>query len=177
MRPGEHVVYFALRPPPEAASAAYARLADAAARCPLTAAPTPAERLHVSVGFVCAAPAVPWRLVETACAAARGVRLPPFRVAFNRLGSWGKGDGKRAVVLWGDEGVIGVDLLCAALSRQLGREGRGPQIWPHMTLVRDRAIAPQIAVRPVTWEVREFVLISSLHVASRHEVLARFPLG
>lgn len=181
MRPGEYVVYFALQPPPQAARDARRRLIDGATRWGLTGRPVPPERLHVSLCGVGVFPQVPDRLADVARRAGAAVRQRPFKVAFNRIGAWGRGSGPRPLVLWGDEGVIGVERLHEALHatlRQAGlTTGRPRQIWPHMTLVRDRAAVPETFVSPVSWEVGEFVLLASRHGASRHEVLGRFPLG
>ncbi|HET6970108.1 MAG TPA: 2'-5' RNA ligase family protein [Phenylobacterium sp.] len=180
MRPGEYVLYFALQPPVEAQREVRRRLAEAKARWPLTARPVPPERLHVSLCGVGAFPSLPHEVVTAARCAGAAARDRPFRVAFNRLGAWGRGEGPRPLVLWGDEGVIGVESLHQRLHAALaalGLAGGAPgPIWPHMTLLRDRTAVPETVVPKVDWWVREFVLIASLHGAGRHEVLGRFPL-
>lgn len=165
VRGGEDVMYFALRPPPDIGRAAQAVLARAAAPCRPTR-PVPLARLHVSLlGVAGPDPEV--------LAAAERVRARPFRIAFNRLGAWGRGEGVRPVVLWGDEGVIGAEWLHEALEAAL-RAGPPRTICPHMTLAREADAIPERIVAPVSWWVRDFVLVRS--GGGRSEVLGRWPL-
>jgi 2'-5' RNA ligase len=125
-------------------------------------------RLHVSLAGVPSPDLIP-----TASAAAGAVRARPFKVAFNRLGTWGRGDGVRPIVLWGDEGVIGIERLHAVLEAAL-RRAPPHAICPHMTLARDAAALPERIVGPITWWARDFVLVRS--GGGRTEVLGRWPL-
>jgi 2'-5' RNA ligase len=111
--------------------------------------------------------------IEAARAAAGRIRMPPFRVAFNRLGTWGRGGGVRPIVLWGDEGVIGVEWLHAALRAAL-RRGPPAAFCPHMTLARERAELAERFVEPIDWWAQAFVLVRS--GGGRTEVLGRWPL-
>jgi 2'-5' RNA ligase len=168
MRADEDIFYFALQPPPEAGQAAQARLA-AVARRPVRAMPV--ARLHVSLA------GVPGPLVADPGSglskAAERIRIPPFRVSFNRVGSWGRGGGVLPVVAWGDEGVIGVDWLHDALHAVL-RPGPPRPICPHMTLAREATAIPEQVVSPITWWARDFVLLQS--GGGRTRVLGRWPL-
>lgn len=48
---------------------------------------------------------------------------------------------------------------------------------PHVTLLQGHAIDPiQEAIVPISWQVRDFVLIRSFFGQSRHEVVQRWPL-
>ena len=180
MRLGQHVVYFALRPPAAVAEQVRTIIAPRLRREGLTGRLVPADRLHVSlIGLGCF-PRVPSQVVEMACRVAEAIAGRPFRLAFNRLASWGRGDGQRAVVLSGDDGVIGVetlhDALHAALAARGMVRGRPRPFWPHMTVLHDRRELPETFVGPVNWLVEDFVLIDSLHGEGRHELVGRWRL-
>lgn len=181
MPAGDHVLYFALRPPAELAARLDHLLACATTRHGLGGRRVAAARRHVSLTALGAFHAVPMQVVEGACRAVRAVRAPPFRIAFNRLGTWGRGEGARPIVLHGDDGVIGAEALHRAIHAALAEPGisRGaaPPIWPHMTLSRDRVELPEQVIAPVIWPVREFVLVHSVFGQARHNLLGRFPLA
>jgi 2'-5' RNA ligase len=141
--------------------------------------PTPAERLHLSLNFVGTFRGPPTRAVmEKAKALADKVSAPAFTVTLNHVESW-KGD-PHPLVLLGDEGVIGVELLHHAIHKALAAgtmaPRREPEIWPHVSLLWDSAPAPRAFVDPIRWTAREFVLLDSPHGEGRHEVLGRWPL-
>ena len=176
-----HKIFFAVRPEPEAAGRMF-RFAEAQRRrLGLTGRPTPPERLHISLNGLGRHVAPPERLIAAATGAVSGLAWLSFIVALDRLGTWGRGAGKRPLVLWSDEGLIGVSRLHEAIQTRLvgARVVRGPEraFCPHLTLLRDAAVAPERRVGPFMWRVRELVLLDSLHGEGRHEVLDRWPLG
>ncbi|WP_293459227.1 2'-5' RNA ligase family protein [Phenylobacterium sp.] len=181
MAPGEHVLYFALRPSPEAARAALALGGRLCAARGLKAPLTPADRLHVSLNCVGVFHRVPEEVVDGARRAAEAVRGRRFTVAFNRLAGWGRGPGPRPVVLAGDEGVIGVEALHAAIHARLAAfgmvRGRLRQFWPHMTLLWDQAPVPETMVAPISWRVADFVLVDAFHGSGRRRILGAWPLS
>lgn len=177
---GKHVVYFALQPPPEAAAQALARLEAARVKHRLSAKPVPSARLHVSLNPIGEFKRPPTPVFEKALEAVAAVEARPFVVAFNRLGTWPSGD-PPPLVLWGDEGVIGVTALYSAIQRALRRRDMAPrrevEIVPHVTLAYDRAEVPETVVEPVAWTVTEFVLIHAVHGEGRYDVAGRIPLS
>ncbi|HEX2818514.1 MAG TPA: hypothetical protein VHN39_19125 [Phenylobacterium sp.] len=116
--------------------------------------------------------------MEKAKALADKVALAPFTVTLNHVESW-KGD-PHPLVLLGDEGVIGVELLHTAIHKALVAgtmaPRREPQIWPHVSLLWDKALVPKEFVEPIGWMATEFVLLDSVFGEGRHEVLGRWPL-
>jgi 2'-5' RNA ligase len=116
--------------------------------------------------------------MEKAKALADKVALAPFTVTLNHVESW-KGD-PHPLVLLGDEGVIGVELLHTAIHKALVAgtmaPRREPQIWPHVSLLWDKALVPKEFVVPIGWMATEFVLLDSVFGEGRHEVLGRWPL-
>jgi RNA 2',3'-cyclic 3'-phosphodiesterase len=95
------------------------------------------------------------------------------------VASFGGQVGNLPLVLYGGDGVAALmafrKVLAAAVMKVgLGRAQSG--FSPHVTLLYgDRKIAEH-PVDPVSWTVREFVLVQSLHGESRHILLGRWPL-
>jgi 2'-5' RNA ligase len=178
---GLHVLYFALRPSPEAARAALDLAARACARHGLRARPTPAARLHVTLNGLGAFDRVPPQVAARARRAAGQVAARPFNLMFNRFAAWGRGAGRRPVVLYGDEGVIGAEALHDQIHARLAEAGlvRRPlrPISPHMTLLRETGEVAPAFVPPITWRVTEFVLVDVLHGQGRREILGAWPLN
>jgi 2'-5' RNA ligase len=165
----DHRLFFATRPPHQTAMRAW-RLATELQR-DHGGQPIPPERLHVTLALVSrsADPPDP-RVIEHAAQAAATLACRPFVGALNRLQQW------TPIVLVGDEGVIGFELLHAALARALGREP-DPGFVAHMSLVWNADPIAERTVEPFRWTVGDFLLIHSVRGDSRHEVLGRWPLA
>lgn len=180
MRDAKYRLYFAIQPPGEVADQALRVLQSLRPAERFAAKPPPPARLHVSLNYVGGFGRPPTGIVGKAREVGEAVALRPFDVAFNRIGTWRTGDPPWPLVLWGDEGVIGVQALYKALHRAMVGPGmaprREPALEPHMTLLRDQAVMPEAFVDPIAWTVREFVLLQSVQGEGRLDVLARFPL-
>lgn len=135
--------------------------------------------MHVTLYFMGGFVGVPQDLVDRACGALAGFRVPAFDVCFDRVLSFRR-KSNRPVVLVGGEAL-------APLCRFQGRlravlvaahlpEPEKIAFNPHVTLLRDDREVPEQSIEPVCWTVREFVLVRSLQGRGRHEVLARFAL-
>jgi 2'-5' RNA ligase len=176
-----HKIFFAIRPTEAAADGLHRLAQRERLRRGMTGWPTPPERLHTSLNGLGAHREPPRGLIARAIKACGTIPARPFVVSFNRLGSWGRGDGQRPFVLRGDEGVAGVYALHDAIHRLLAEAGlvhpRARDFEPHLTLLRDRMVAAEEVVEPVSWPVREFVLLDSIHGEGRHEVLERWALA
>jgi len=140
----------------------------------LTGKPFQTNRFHVTlyhVGDAVGAP--PPELIESQIQRASNVVMPTFRAAFNRAQSFRNG----AFVLAGDDGVIGFDVLHQRLSDELNWQPRPARRYtPHMTLLYDRQRIEERFIEPITWTVREMVLIESLVGQTTYHILARVPL-
>ncbi len=164
----DHRLFFAVRPSRQAAARAW-RLATELQR-DYGGRVIPPERLHVTLALVSRTPGPPdSSAVDHAGRAAATVALRPFTVALNRLQKW------TPIVLVGDEGVIGLELLHAALARALGRDPDAGFV-AHMSLVWNSDPIAERTVEPFRWSVGEFLLIHSVRGDSRHDVLGRWPL-
>lgn len=154
--------------------------ADLRQRHGLKGRPTPAARLHLSLNFVGGFRGPPTRAVmEKAIGLADRVAAAPFQVTLNHLMTW-KNKESPPLVLLGDEGVIGVQLLHTAIHKALVvgsmAPRREPEFWPHVSLLWDKRELPKAFVEPIAWMAREFVLLDSPVGEGRHEVLGRWPL-
>jgi 2'-5' RNA ligase len=175
----DHRVFFALQPPPEAAEQIIRLGQDLRRRHGLQGALTPAPRLHISLNFVGKFQGPPTRAVmEKAKGLADKVAVSPFVVTLNHVLTW---KDPHPLVLLGDEGVFGVELLHTAIHKALASgtmaPRREPEITPHVTLLRDRTLVAKEFVEPITWTVDAFVLLNSVQGEGRQEVLGRWPLG
>jgi 2'-5' RNA ligase len=171
-------LYFAVLPDAVAAP----KIAEAAGqlrrRYDLWSRIRPTGSLHISLAAVGEYEGIP----ETAIALAKHiggvVRAAPFKVTFAHASSF-KGKDRRPLVLRCREGATEL----AGLRRLLGSalDGRIPaqsSFVPHVTLMYDRQPIPETDLdEPITWTVRDFVLIHSLVGRSQHKHLARWQLN
>jgi 2'-5' RNA ligase len=112
--------------------------------------------------------------VEEVSACAANVEMPAFRVCFDRAESFRNG----ALVLRGDDGTIGLDILQQRLSDALDGEPRKARPFtPHVTLLRDGHRVAEQMIEPIEWTVREVVLVHSLLGCTTPRHIARWTLG
>jgi RNA 2',3'-cyclic 3'-phosphodiesterase len=175
-----HAVFFAIRPDP-ATAARIVRLAqDLSQSLGLNAQPLASDRLHVSlyrVGeFVGPLPSI---VVSEAKTVAATIAMAPFRAEFGHVASFGGARGKRALVLVGDDGVVGLMMLRQSLSLVMMKAGVGRRrqssYTPHLTMMYTKRIDER-AIEPIGWIANEFVLIDSLQGETQHVVVGRWPL-
>lgn len=178
---GKHVVYLALQPTPAAAADALRRLDALPHRRRMSAKPIAPNRLHVPLAGIGDFKRPPTPVFEKVMDAIADVPIAPFVVEFSRVASWGRRAETPSVVLWGDEGDIGLNALHSELHKALWRADmaprREPEFTPHMTLIHDSAEVPATPVDPVRWTVAEVVLIHAILGEGRHEVVGRLPLS
>ena len=178
----KHRLFFAVQPDRETAERLFDYARGLCRRYGLAGLPVGPERLHITLNFVGVFQGrPPILLLDRALKAASAVAHRPFRIALNQVQNWARGgEDAHPVVLCGDEGVIGVDSLRAALQSALGgahSAGKPKGFTPHLTLLWDRAGAAEDLAEAFAWTVREFVLIESPYGESQHHVVARWPLG
>jgi 2'-5' RNA ligase len=102
------------------------------------------------------------------------VVMPSFRVGFDRAESFRNG----ALVLRGDDGTVGLEVLQQRLSDALdGQPRKARRFTPHVTLLRDGYLVPEQRIEPIEWTVREVVLVHSLLGRTTHRHVARWSLG
>jgi len=117
------------------------------------------------------------RRIDLAKAACARLAHPCFEVRFDEVMSFAPDrNGKCPVVAVGGEGVGALSAFRRAL---LAAIGLAPSTGykPHVTLLYDRRVVDPHGIVPIGWTVREFCLVHSLIGHSRHDILARWPLG
>ena len=113
-------------------------------------------------------------VLEAAKSAAAAVDMPCFRIAFDRVQSF-NGRGQVPIVLAGGDELVGLLMLRETLLDRLGQRAK-PGFTHHLTfLYSDRDVA-EIRIAPISWIVREIVLMRSLPRTDSHIHRAHFPL-
>jgi RNA 2',3'-cyclic 3'-phosphodiesterase len=140
----------------------------------LSGRPFAPEHFHVTLCALGDGPGVGSNAVARAMDCAAGLAMPPFKVVFDRVGSFPNGE----VVLRGCDSTIGLEVLQQRLSDALdGSPQPARPFTPHLTLLRDRHRVPEHEIEPIEWQVREVVLArGALRTATYHR-LARVPLA
>jgi 2'-5' RNA ligase len=138
------------------------------------------EHLHVTLFHLGDWAVLPEEIVRLAREAAAGVDARPFDVSFTRAESFRNSTGVYPFVLTGDKAGAAWRSLHTALGAALKRAGLGGatqgEFKPHITLLRDARRVPPARIEPVSWTVREFVLVHSLLGKTTHLHLGRWPL-
>ncbi|WP_164707930.1 2'-5' RNA ligase family protein [Paraburkholderia phosphatilytica] len=137
------------------------------------------ERLHVTLCPLGDYDGLPAPVVAAAGQAATEVAAAPFDVTFDRMTSFRGGQAHPLVLLAG----AGNDAI-VALRRRLAESLRAAgvpfpsrsAITPHMTLLRSPRSLPETPVEPVSWTVRDVVLVHSLLGQSKYVELGRWAL-
>lgn len=175
-------LFFAVYPDAPAAQA-IGRLAQALkAEHGLRGTPLKPERFHLTLHYLGDHVGLPHDLVAAAASgAAASVSTPSFEITLDRVTSFSRRPRNRPCVLCGEDGVAGVVAFQQLLGAALKQNGLGPWVdkrfTPHATLLYDDRLVPMQPVEPITWTVREFVLVDSRLGQTRHVPLARWPLG
>lgn len=139
----------------------------------------PKELMHISFVGLGDHDGLPVELVEAACLIGSMVRATPFRVSFDRLSPFGGG----ALVLRAEDGAPEAQAFWQSLTTIIVDSPLKPFVGnsfePHVTLLRDKVRVPNVreqAIDPISWTVRDFVLIHSFLGQGRYEVLERWQL-
>ncbi len=176
-----HKLFFAVYPDPETAGRIAALVEGLRRRHGLVAPAFPPERYHVTLYGLGVYEAAPAAVLEGARAAAEAIAIPPFDVELSHVVSWGRGQGKRTLVLVGGEGVAGLEQVRAELEIEVPRLlpdlKPPPPFNPHMTVLYDPRVVAEEAIEPIRWRVDELVLVDSLHGRGRHLRLGGRRLG
>ena len=131
------------------------------------------EHLHVTLCHVGDGIGLPRDVVDQVKERAAGITMPAFRVSFDRAESFRNG----ALVLRGDDGTIGLEILQQRLSDALDSQpGRARRFTPHVTMLRDSYRVPEQRIEPIEWTVREVVLVHSLLGRTTRRHIARWSL-
>lgn len=116
-------------------------------------------------------------------AAAEQVKADAFQLSLDSAMRFSLKDGRFPFVLCVDSAatapLLQLRQALAAAQRRVGLQVGGVSSYmPHVTLLQGHAIESiQEAITPISWQVREFVLIRSFFGQSRHEVVQRWVLN
>ena len=158
------------------------RIARIAQRCRrdhrVSGEPLAAWRFHISLQYLGQYKEMPESLIAKACAAAACVRMRPFAVMLDRVGSFSGRAGNYPLVLRGDDGVVGLMMLHRSLGAEMRKMGLKTRsnFAPHMTLLYGARLIDEQPIAPVRWWVDEFVLVLSLLRKTEHVRLGQWPL-
>lgn len=171
-------IFFACLPDGETAARIHA-LADGIKRDKgLDGTPIRPEHLHVTLFHLGDWAALPQEIVDLARGAASRVNVSMLAVDFHRAESFRNPTGIYPFVLTGDARQWKPlhDALRGALTEAgLGGATRG-DFQPHVTLSYDKTRLKPFAIAPVSWTVRDFVLVHSQLGKTTHSHLGRWPL-
>jgi 2'-5' RNA ligase len=181
--PGRHRddrLFFAILVETSVSAALACRAADWRRELGLRGEPFRAERLHISLIGLGDHDGLPDGVVKIACHIGSMIEAKPFEVCFNRLSAFGGG----ALVLRGSDSVPSLQAFWRHLAAVIADSPLKPfvtnSIEPHVTLLRDKIRVPKVrerVVEPISWTVRDFVLIHSLTRQSVYKELGRWQLN
>jgi 2'-5' RNA ligase len=138
------------------------------------------NHLHVTLFHLGEWNGLPAAIIKAAEDAAAEVDVPAFDVAFNLSQSFRSSTGIYPFVLTGDKAAAAWRPLHVALGAALRRVGLGGathgNFTPHVTLLYDEERAASAPIEPISWTVRDFVLVHSLLGKTTHIHLGRWPL-
>jgi len=137
------------------------------------------DRLHITLFHLGDFAGLPQDLVRRTVAAAEAMRAAPFEVNFDHATSFSGRPGNRPFILKGSEDAL-ADLQAyrAALGMALAGQGvkTAGAFTPHVTLLYDDPMIEPDPIAPISWTVRELVLVRSLLGQGVHEHIGRWPL-
>jgi 2'-5' RNA ligase len=140
-----------------------------------------AGRLHVTLFHLGDYTELPPGLVAQASDALSHLAAEPLAIRFDQIGRFSSRHATGAYVLTAGTGNEALYALHGQLATHLRSAALAQHtrdsFTPHMTLAYDNAAVPFEPIEPVTWPVREVLLIHSLLGKTRHIPLARKVLG
>jgi 2'-5' RNA ligase len=174
-------IFFAVLPDAEAAARIHALAEGIKAENDLGGNLILPEHLHITLFHLGDWRELPTAIVEIASRAAAEVSAAPFAVTCRRVESFRNRTGIYPFVLLAEQGATPLHAFQKALGAALKKNGLGGatqgDFKPHVTLLRHDTRMKPIAVEPLTWTVRDFVLIHSLLGQTRHVHLGRWRLN
>jgi 2'-5' RNA ligase len=182
MRPPQQRLFFALRPPPEAAAAIQFAADQLRAAGAISGKWLKPSKYHITLRFLGTHAGVPPELVAASERAASGVSGSVLEVVLDRAASFQRSRQAPCILLAAPDaqavlGEFGSE-LGAALAAQGIRGQDDRNYTPHLTIAYGAlATHAPVAIAPIAWHAREFALLLS-HVGSGvHEVLRSWPLN
>ena len=167
-----HNLFFAVMPSEEER----ARIGDLIASLQIGGVPMRLDRLHITTLSLVTGEVLPDGLAQEAAEIAASIRMPRFRVIFDRLVG-----GNRSAMLLPSEPLEALRMFRERLGFALMRAGiafrQSGRFSPHVTLLYGGQPRPEEEIDAITWVVEDFVLIDSLVGETKHVEVGRWPLG
>jgi 2'-5' RNA ligase len=176
--PWPGAVYFALKP----GAAAVDQAAAIGGRLRLVhrlSAQVSVDVLHVTLCSLGLLPDLPAERIDAAREIAGRLAAHSFEIRFDRVRSHPVGRSKLPLVAFAGDRAPRAELFRRRLVSDLRMKGlvsRKDRPDAHMTLLYDRCVVAEEAIDPISWTVRDFVLVHSLHGRGQHVELGRWPL-
>ena len=170
-------LFFAIQPDGAASLRVAELIEQLRARGAMSGRPVEPERLHVSLHHLGDFnDQMPPSVLSTAvAAAAEAVATDPFEIAFDRAGGT-----KGPFLLRASDGAPVLQAFQKSLNVALARTGfrrtSRARFTPHMTLSYSVNNAKERRIEPVSWPVRDLVLIESLYGKHRYILRGHWPL-
>ena len=140
----------------------------------LVGRPLQPEHFHVTLCSVDAGFGLSRERIDRVKERMAQVTMPAFRVGFDRAESFRNG----ALVLRGEDGVIGLEVLHQRLSDVFDGSARpARRFTPHVTVLRGGYRVPEQRIEPIEWTVRELVLVHSAIGRTTPRHVARWALA
>jgi 2'-5' RNA ligase len=165
-----HNLFFAVLPSDEER----ARIGGLIASLRIGGVPMRLDRLHITTLSLVLDDMLPEGLAQDAAEIAASIRMPSFRVIFDRLVG-----GNRSALLLPSEPLEALRMFRERLGFALMRAGiafRQGGFNPHVTLLYGGQPMPEIEIEPISWLVEDFVLIDSFIGETKHVEIGRWPL-
>lgn len=175
----EHHVFFAVMPAPDTAARIAGMGGWLRSDVHVKGKPLGAERLHITLHSLGNFVHVSEVIVARACAAAASIDVPPFGVTLDRISSFNGRPGNWPLVLTASARLEALDQLRQKLGKALRAAGlrvSSARFTPHLTLLYDERKFESRAIEPITWTVRELVLIDSWLGKTHYDIKGRWPL-
>ena len=139
----------------------------------------PLDRLHITLFHLGDFPGLPTDLVRKATAAAEAMTASPFVVTFDHATSFAGRPGNRPFILKGEAGLADLQDYRQALGVALAGQGVKTTLafTPHVTLLYDDPIIEPDPITPISWTVRDVVLVRSHLGKGIHEHIGRWSLN
>jgi 2'-5' RNA ligase len=136
------------------------------------------ERLHITLFFLGPCEDFSEKMMAAVHRAAAELKAMPFEITLDLTMSF---PGSGAFVLVGDGGIDRFRAFHRLLGAELTRMGLRRWVHkisiPHVTLLYDKRIVDEQPIEPISWMVREVVLVHSVHGQQKHRNLACWQLG
>lgn len=182
-KPPNQRLFLAIFPDPHSARAIHGLAGEMRQMHRLTGAVRPLSHLHITLRWINDYVEIPTGTVEDvrrACEVATA-RVAPFDITLDRVVGWGKGVGKHPLVLTGhgdcNDALLEFQLALWTELIKCGHPGKGGRDFnPHVTLLYDQCSIPEKPVPPVSWAVKDIVLVHSEVGVTKYHELGRWKL-